>query len=270
MSNHNYIKPCKNNVGAFADIDLNKINETAIEQIKTAINNYGVIFFRNQNLTSTNYIKFAKYFGECADYPMLKGLDGYPEITVVEKKPQEEIMFGEGWHTDSTYTIQPPRFTMLYSIKTPKRGRGNTRFASQYLSYENLPLEYKTKIANLKSIFSADGPISKTRNNRTAEKGTGVDPKTLSAEHKIVITNGENKKKSIYLSPGHVTNIIGLNEEESTELLNYLFNHQIKPEFIYSFEWEPNCIAIWSNHAILHNPVNDFNEHRIMHRITVQ
>jgi taurine dioxygenase len=78
------------------------------------------------------------------------------------------------------------------------------------------------------------------------------------------------KKKSIYLSPGHVTNIIGLNEEESTELLNYLFNHQIKPEFIYSFEWEPNCIAIWSNHAILHNPVNDFNEHRIMHRITVQ
>ena len=63
MSNHNYIKPCKNNVGAFADIDLNKINETAIEQIKTAINNYGVIFFRNQNLTSTNYIKFAKYFG---------------------------------------------------------------------------------------------------------------------------------------------------------------------------------------------------------------
>ena len=62
---------------------------------------------------------------------------GY-SITVVEKKPNEKIMFGEGWHTDSTYTPQPPKFTMLYSIKTPEKGKGNTRFASQYLSYESL------------------------------------------------------------------------------------------------------------------------------------
>ena len=270
MLKNNYIKPCKNNVGAFIDVDLNKITESVIAEIKKAVNNFGVFFFRNQNLTSDNYIKFAKYFGKCADYPMLKGLEGYPEITVVEKKPEEKIMFGEGWHTDSTYTSKPPRFTMLYSIKTPKKGKGNTRFASQYLSYQTLPKEYKNKIENLKAVFSADGPISKTRNNRTAEKGTGIDPKTLSAEHKIVVINNENNKKSIYLSPGHVTGIVGLNKEDGKNLLNYLFEHQIKSEFIYSFEWEPNCIAIWNNHAILHNPVNDFNEHRVMHRITIQ
>ena len=270
MSKNSYVKPCKNDVGAFIDIDLNKVDEPTINEIKKAVNNFGVIFFRNQNLTSDNYVKFAKYFGMCADYPMLKGLDGYPEITVVEKKPKEKIMFGEGWHTDSTYTARPPRFTMLYSIKTPKKGKGNTKFASQYLSYQTLLEEYKKKIENLKAVFSADGPISITRNNRTAEKGTGVDPKTLSAEHKIVITNSKNNKKSIYLSPGHVTSLVGLSEEDSKNLLNFLFEHQIKSEFIYSFEWEPNCIAIWNNHAILHNPVNDFNEHRVMHRITIQ
>ena len=270
MSKNSYVKPCKNDVGAFIDVDLNKVDEPTINEIKKAVNNFGVIFFRNQNLTSDNYVKFAKYFGMCADYPMLKGLDGYPEITVVEKKPKEKVMFGEGWHTDSTYTARPPRFTMLYSIKTPKKGKGNTRFASQYLSYQTLPEEYKKKIENLKAVFSADGPISKTRNNRTAEKGTGVDPKTLSAEHKIVVTNSKNNKKSIYLSPGHVTSLMGLSEEDSKNLLNFLFEHQIKSEFIYSFEWEPNCIAIWNNHAILHNPVNDFDEHRVMHRITIQ
>lgn len=270
MSEKFNIKPCKNNVGAFIELDINTANINMIEKIKEAVNEYGVIFFRKQNLTSENYVKFAKNFGKCADYPMLKGLDGYPEITVVEKKPNEKIMFGEGWHTDSTYTPQPPKFTMLYSIKTPEKGKGNTRFASQYLSYESLDQNYKDKINTLEAIFSADGPISKTRDNRTAEKGTGIDPKSLFAEHRIVRVNEKNKKKSIYLSPGHVTGVVGFDKFESQKLLKYLFKHQVKPEFIYSFEWEPNCIALWNNHAILHNPVNDFNDHRIMHRITIQ
>jgi taurine dioxygenase len=74
----------------------------------------------------------------------------------------------------------------------------------------------------------------------------------------------------LYLSPGHVTKIVGLKEEDGAELLKFLFEHQTKEEFIFSFEWEPNCLAMWNNHAVLHNPVNDFNEHRVMHRITIE
>ena len=76
--------------------------------------------------------------------------------------------------------------------------------------------------------YNYDQAISKTRNNRTAEKGTGVDPKSLSAEHKIVKINNINNKKSLFLSPGHVTKIVGYNEKESKELLAYLYKHQIK------------------------------------------
>ena len=139
------IKSCKNNVGAFIEIDLNFANESDINKIKKAVNEYGVIFFRNQYLTSENFVKFSKNFGKSADYPMLKGLENFPEITVVEKKLNEKVMFGEGWHTDSTYTLNPPNYTMLYSIKTPEKGKGNTRFASQYLSYESLNEELKKK-----------------------------------------------------------------------------------------------------------------------------
>lgn len=265
------LKPCPNNVGAFIESDILSANKEIIEEMKIALDEYGVIFFQKQNLNSALYVNFAKQFGACADYPMLKGLKEFPEITVVEKKPDEKIMFGEGWHTDSTYTKEPPRFTMLYSIKCPPRGKGNTLFASQYKSYENLSEKYKKKIENLKAVFSADGPISKTRNNRIAEKGKGIDPKTMSATHSIVKENKRNKKKSIYLSPGHVTQIVDVAEQESKSLLNYLFNHQTKSEFVYGFEWEPNCLAIWSNYAVLHNPVNDFTGiHRVMHRITIQ
>ena len=271
MFNSIKVTPCKNNVGAFIAIDIKNADSNAIEEIKIALDEYGVVFFRNQSLDSASYVSFAKQFGKCADYPMLKGLEGFPEITVVEKKPDENIMFGEGWHTDSTYTKEPPQYTMLYSIKSPPKGKGNTLFASQYESYKNLPEDYKMKIEHLKAVFSADGPISKTRNNRVAEKGTGIDPKTMSAIHPIIKVNKRNNKKSIYLSPGHVTKIVDMDEKDSKALLEYLFEHQSKPEFVYGFEWEPHCLAIWSNHVMLHNPVNDFTGiHRVMHRITIQ
>ena len=62
-----------------------------------------------------------------------------------------------------------------------------------------------------------------------------------------------------------------MNKKESSTLLKYLFKHQTKPHFVYSFEWEPNSLALWSNHAVLHNPVNDFTgSERLMHRITIQ
>ena len=271
MYNFIEIQPCINNIGAFINTNLNKANNNVINEIKVSLDEFGVLFFRNQNLNSASYVKFAKKLGQCADYKRLKGLEGFLEITVVEKKANEKIMFGEGWHTDSGYTNRPPKFTMLYSIKTPQRGKGNTLFASQYVSYENLPKEYKKKINNLKAVFSADGPISKTLKYRIAEKGTGVNTRFLSAVHPIVKINQRNKKKSIYLSPGHVIKILNMNEKESRSLLKYLFKHQVKSEFVYEFEWEPNCIALWSNYAVLHSPVNDFiGVERVMHRITIQ
>ena len=80
------VTPNKNNVGAIIEANLSNFNQEIIEEIKDALAEYGVVFFRNQQLDSQTYIDFAKAFGNLAEYPMLKGLDGFPEITVVEKK----------------------------------------------------------------------------------------------------------------------------------------------------------------------------------------
>ena len=104
MYNFIEIQPCKNNIGALININLNKVNNDVINEIKVSLDEFGVVFFRNQSLDSSSYVQFAKQLGKCADYKRLKGLNGFPEITVVEKKANEKIMFGEGWHTDSSYT----------------------------------------------------------------------------------------------------------------------------------------------------------------------
>ncbi len=145
----------KNKIAAEIVCDINNLKNFEIKKIKFALNNFGMIYFRNQNLSSKNYLKFAKKLGTLADYPRLKGLSSkYAKITVVERKATDKgPSFGEQFHTDSIYTKKPPRFTMLLSRLVPKKGQANTEFSSQYLAYKSLPKKIKKKLKNLKAIY---------------------------------------------------------------------------------------------------------------------
>ena len=148
------IIPNKKDIGAELVCDLNKINNSTLKKIKSALSKYGMIYFRNQKLNSDHYVKFAKKFGKLANYPRLKGLNKkYPQITVVQRKSTDKgPSFGEQFHTDSIYTKNPPRFTMLLSKLVPKKGQANTDFCSQYLAYEKLPSKFKESL-NTKSVY---------------------------------------------------------------------------------------------------------------------
>tara|TARA_B100001741_G_scaffold278954_1_gene251299 strand:+ start:287 stop:1078 length:792 start_codon:yes stop_codon:yes gene_type:complete len=260
------IIPGKKDIGAEIICDLKKINKNNIKKIKSALQIYGMIYFRRQNLNSKNYIKFAKNFGKLAEYPRLKGLNKkYPKITVVQRKASDKgPSFGEQFHTDSIYTKNPPRFTMLLSKLVPKKGKANTEFCSQYLAYKNLPTIIKKKLKNYKGNYSSEGPISITTKERVKEKGK--INKELKSKHNII--RKINTKYTIYCSPGH---FVGFNSKLKKEgkLEKYLFNHQIKKKFQFSLEWEANQLAIWDNRSMLHQ-ATPFKGNRIMHRITIQ
>ena len=158
------IKPNRKNIGAEITINLKEITNKDIFKIKKALNQYGMLYFKKQKLTSKLYIKFAKNFGKLANYPRLKGLNKkFPQITVVQRKSTDKgPSFGEQFHTDSIYTKKPPRFTMLFSKLVPKKGKANTEFCSQYLAYKELPNSIKRKFKNIKAKYSSEGPISVT------------------------------------------------------------------------------------------------------------
>ena len=88
--------------------------------------------------------------------------------------------------------------------------------------------------------------------------------KDFIAEHPIVKKVGN--RKTLYLSPGHTIAIKDFNEENSKELLKFLFNHQTKKEFQNSFFWEKNTIVVWDNHSVIHS-ATPFQGRRVMHRI---
>jgi len=260
------IIPEKKEIGAEIFCNIKKINKKELMKIKSALQKYGMLYFRKQNLNSKNYIQFAKKFGKLAEYPRLKGLNKkYPKITVVQRKATDKgPSFGEQFHTDSIYTKKPPRFTMLISKLVPKKGKANTEFCSQYLAYKALSKLYKKKLKKYKGNYSSEGPISITTKERVKEKGKII--KELKSKHNII--RKINSKYSIYCSPGH---FIGFNSNfiREKKLEKYLFNHQIKKKFQFSLEWEINQLAIWDNRSMLHQATS-FKGNRIMHRITIQ
>jgi taurine dioxygenase len=225
-----------------------------------------VLFFRNQELTPQELAALARRFGEVLHYPFLKGLDEAPEVIQVAKLEHETVNFGGLWHTDTAYLAEPPMATMLIAREVPPHG-GDTLFASLYAAYDALSDGMKQMLAPLRAVNSS----SKAEKSRTREdRGINEAPRVLEAEHPVVRTHPETGRKALYVNGGHTLRFVGMTEAESAPLLEYLFAHQVRPEFTCRFHWEPGSIAFWDNRCALHNPINDYHGfRRIMHRVTL-
>ena len=266
------IEPIAGALGAeVLDVDLSRdLNDALIAEIRRALLDHLVIFFRAQAITPAQQLAFAGRFGRPVPYPMIEGIDGFPEIAPVIKLPHERVNFGGVWHTDTIYTEEPPMGAILCARELPAYG-GDTLFANMYLAYETLSDGMKALLAPLRGVHSSAKGVAQITRNRGASDGPGADAATLrEAVHPAVRTHPETGRKSLYVSAGHTVRFDGMTEEESTPLLEYLFSHQVRPEFTCRFRWAPGSIAFWDNRAAQHNPVNDYHgQKRLMHRISI-
>jgi taurine dioxygenase len=267
------VNPIAGNIGAeIHGIDLaQEISDQTIAEIARAQRDHLVIFFRDQDITPAQHLALVKRFGDILEYPMVKGLEEYPQIAPVIKLAHETANFGGFWHPDTAYMTEPSKATMLVARELPPYG-GDTLFANMYMAYDSLSDGMKAMLGGLKAVnSSAKADASATREDRlkTAAK-LGADEE-LFAIHPVIRTHPETGKKLLYVNIGHTSHFEGMTEAESAPLLNYLFNHQTQPEFTCRFTWHPGSIAFWDNRACHHNPVNDYHGFkRVMHRITLQ
>jgi taurine dioxygenase len=229
-----------------------------------------VLFFRQQELTPAQFLRFAEAMGQPVEYPFVKGLDGFPVIIEVKKLEHERTNFGGIWHSDTTYLEQPPMGSMLLAREVPPYG-GDTLFASQYAAYEALSEGMRRLLDPLRAISSsAKADVSKTREDRIASDGRADARKDYVATHPVVRTHPETGRKALYVNVAHTVRFEGMTEEESAPLLQFLHQHQVKPEFTCRFAWQPGSLAFWDNRCVQHNPVNDYHGfRRLMHRITL-
>jgi taurine dioxygenase len=253
------------------DVDLSRpLTEKAFSELKRLWLEHLVVFFRNQELSPQQFMAFARQFGEPVEYPMVKGLKGYPKIIEVKKLEHERAAFGAIWHSDTVYLEQPPMASMLLAREVPPVG-GDTLFANMYLAFEFLSPALQALLQGLKAVnSSAQADVTKTREDRVKSAGTEQAKKEFIAEHPVVRTHPETGRKALYVNPAHSVRFAGWTEEESAPLLKYLFAVQTRPEFTCRFTWRPGSLALWDNRCAQHNPVNDYHGYRrVMHRITL-
>jgi taurine dioxygenase len=247
-------------------VDLSR--EIPVEEIRAAFLEHQVVFFHDQLLTPAQFMAFARRMGRPIEYPFVKGIEGFPEVIEVKKLEHERQNFGGIWHSDTTYLEEPPLGSMLLAREVPPYG-GDTEFASQYLAYEALSEGMRRMLEGLAAVnASAKADVTRTREDRIKEQGGSG--KNYEAEHPVVRTHPETGRKALYVNVAHTVRFRGMTEAESAPLLEFLFRHQVKPEFTCRFHWRVGSLAFWDNRCTQHNPVNDYHGHRrVMHRITL-
>ena len=250
-------------------VDLSRdLPGATVAAIRQALLEHLAVFFRDQNLTPGQYRDFAARIGRPIEYPFVPGIEGFPEITPVLKRPDQTINFGGVWHSDTTYLPKPPMATLLLARELPAFG-GDTEFANQYLAYETLSDGMKSVLDGSRGVARSDkAEASRTREDRGKKPGTGGE--LLTAEHPVVRTHPETGRKALYVNIAHTARFAGMTEEESLPLLRFLWRHQTRPEFTCRFRWSPGALALWDNRCAQHQAINDYQgQKRSMHRITL-
>jgi len=252
-----------------ADLSERPSSELA-SAIRGALLEHLVVFLQDQRLTVPQFLAFARCFGKPIEYPLIKGLPEFPEVIEVSKLENETANFGGVWHTDTAYLELPPMGSMLLAREVPPVG-GDTLFANQYLAYEALSPGLRRMLEGLVAVNSSTkADASRTREDRVRKDGREDAKAEYLAEHPVVRTHPETGRKALYVNVAHTVRFKGLTDEESAPLLNYIFQHQTRPEFTCRFSWQVGSLAFWDNRCALHNAVNDYHGHRrVMHRITL-
>lgn len=268
---HIEVRPIAGAIGAeLRGLDLSRpLSDDQVAEVRRAWLDHCVVFFRDQTLTPAQQLAFAERMGEPIEYPFVRGIDGFPVITPVVKLEHEKVNFGGIWHSDTTYLDVPPMGTMLYAREIPPYG-GDTLFANQYLAYETLSTGMRAMLDGLVAVnTSAKADVSATREDRMRDAPKETASRT--SEHPVVRTHPETGRKALFVNVAHTAHFKGWTAKESEGLLNFLHQHQVRPEFTCRFQWTVGALAFWDNRCAQHNPINDYHGHRrVMHRITLK
>lgn len=262
------------------DVDLSENqNQDTIQKIHRAWLDHQVILFRNQNLSLDDQKRFAEWFGELGirhrktkkDKSTEEEKQGINVMLVTNVRdndgkpigslPDGEMMF----HSDQAYFQYPDKATILYALEVPSWG-GNTKFSNSYKAAETLPIEIKKKINGREAIHGFSYGTVQKRTSEKYEKNSSTHYK-----HPILRKNPETGRTALFVSELMTEEIVGLPSDESFEILNFLFSHQSKSEFVYEHVWKVGDLLMWDNRCSVHART-DFpsNERRMLRRLTVQ
>lgn len=256
--------------GELLGIDLREDLTSEIKElIYEALLVYKVIFFRDQDLTTDQHIHFSKNFGDLEVHPFAPFKEGYPEVLKIthnEKSPGRENL----WHSDVTWRKEPSLGSVLRMLEKPENG-GDTLFSDMYAAYDDLSDEVKQRLEGAVAVHDFVGFRKRLiKEGKSPKEIEAFNKKFPMPEHPVFRTHPDTGKKVIYVNRAFTQYIKGWEENESKDMLDFLYSRASTPEYQCRFAWENNSIAFWDNRACQHYANSDYwPQVRRVERVTI-
>ena len=251
-------------------IDLrDSLPDTLMKEIEQALTDWKVIFFREQEITTEDHLRFSRWFGELEIHPFAPKKEGYPEVLLIvhdeNSRGRENL-----WHSDVTWREEPSLGSILRATEVPSVG-GDTVFSDMIAAYEGLSDEIKSRIEGAVAIHDfANFRRGMRKQGATEEQIEAFNRQYPNPEHPVVRTHPVTGRKGLYVNGAFTQSIKGFSEEESRELLKRLYAQARIPEYQCRFRWEKNSMAFWDNRAVQHYAVSDYwPQRRVVERVTI-
>ena len=233
-----------------------------------------VLFFRDQILTPEQHIALGKRFGKIDKSAFIPTLEGYPEIRLQNMSRAGDIPGDVDWHHDNSFVQVPQKCSFLYAVEVPDAG-GDTAWINTVLVYESLSKPIQHLLDGLTAIHDVIDIMGARILKQSGPKAwQAARDRSPPVEHPVVRTHPETGEKCLYINPLMTSYIKELKEDESRDLLDFLFRKMVQPEFMCRFHWKKNSLAFWDNIATIHRGIYadlpDLSmQPRVMHRVAI-
>jgi taurine dioxygenase len=257
--------------GSVNGLDLRvPMTDSEVEAVTAAWHKHLVLVFPDQDLTPPQLIAFTSQLGEIErneSVPYYRHPQ-YPEVLLVSNKPvdgkpSQTRNTGRNWHADLTYTDRPAKGSVLMCKEKPEIG-GDTMFANMYMAYERLSPIMQKFIEGLEAVH--DVTMIKGFSQRDPAQVEEMKRLNPPIAHPVVRIHPETDKKLLFISE-RVRNFVGMTEEESRPILEFLNSHATTPEFVYRHRWSLNDIVMWDNRCTMHIALADFDPSQSRHML---
>ncbi len=260
------LQPLSPTIGAeVSGEDLAKIDDETFEEIRRAHLEYKVLFFRDQAIDTREHVAFARRFGELEVHPFLPHIEGFPEV-ICFAKDDETVGVENIWHSDVTWREEPSLGSVLRAREVPRVG-GDTLFSDMVAAYEGLDDAVKEIVEGKRAVHDFTQSFGLMLSKEELARKKAEFP---AAEHPVVRTHPETGRKGLYVNAIFTSHVVGMEPEESRELLEHLYRQATYPEYQCRFRWEPDSVGFWDNRAVQHYAASDYwPQRRVMERVTV-
>ena len=251
------------------------LSSTAQRELLAAWSAHAVLCFPEQQLDPTTLERLSSYFGAFGHDPYVKPKRGYEHVIEVCREARETApIFGSMWHSDWSFQAAPPSATLLYGVVVPPHG-GDTVFADGYAAFEALSPTMQTLLLPLNTVHSAapaygpKGLFARDDASRSMQIVVSGEAEQTQI-HPLVRRHPVSGRASLYINHVYTLGIEGMRADESQALLEFLFKHMTRSDFVYRHHWRARMLVIWDNRCLLHYADGGYQGHRrLMFRTTV-